>query len=97
MKIIILSQYPDSHSTHRLIAAAEEAGHEARVLNYLKCWINIAAHRPQVIYEGEPVTDVDAVIPRIGASSSFYGNAVLLFSGAFFSTLSHFNGAPSAD
>ena len=77
MNIVILTQYPDSYSTRRIVEAARAQGHEAEVLNYTKCWINIAAHRPQVIYDGKPITDVDAVIPRIGAASSFYGNAVL--------------------
>jgi len=77
MNIVVLSQYPNSYSSGRLVEAAEQQGHDVRVLNYTKCWINIAAHRPQVIYDGKPITDVDAVIPRIGASSSFYGNAVL--------------------
>lgn len=77
MNIVILTQYPESYSSRRLIEVAQAEGHQVRVLDYQRCWINIATHRPQVIYDGEPVTDVDAVIPRIGAASAFYGNAVL--------------------
>jgi ribosomal protein S6--L-glutamate ligase len=77
MRIGILSQNPDSYSTRRLSEAAAKAGHEARVIDYLRCWMNIASHKPVVMYEGEPLTEVDAVIPRIAASMTFYGCAVL--------------------
>ncbi|QDU65158.1 30S ribosomal protein S6--L-glutamate ligase [Engelhardtia mirabilis] len=76
MKIAILSRRPSLYSTARLKQAAELAGHEAVVVDYLRCYMNIASHRPQVIHQGEPL-EVDAVIPRIGASKTFYGAAVV--------------------
>jgi ribosomal protein S6--L-glutamate ligase len=76
VKIAILSRKPSLYSTRRLKEAAEEAGHEALVVDYLRCYMNIATHRPQVVYAGHPL-EVDAVIPRIGASKTFYGTAVV--------------------
>jgi ribosomal protein S6--L-glutamate ligase len=77
MKIVILSRKPSLYSTRRLREAAEQRGHDVRVIDYLRCYMNISAHKPQVIYRGEPITDVDAIIPRIGASQTFYGTAVV--------------------
>ena len=77
MRIVILSQNKDSYSTRRVVEAAQKAGHEARVIDYLSCWMNIAAHKPQVIHQGEPLQDVEAIIPRVAASSTFYGTAVV--------------------
>ncbi len=76
MKIAILSRKASLYSTSRLVEAIEAAGHEAMVVDYLRCYMNIASHRPQVIYQGEPLV-VDAVVPRIGASKTFYGTAVV--------------------
>lgn len=76
MKIAILSRKASLYSTHRLREAAEQAGHEVVIVDYLRCYMNIATHRPQVIYAGEPL-QVDAIIPRIGASKTFYGTAVV--------------------
>ncbi len=76
MKIAILSRKRSLYSTTRLVEAAEQAGHEVQVIDYLRCILNIASHRPSVIYMGKPV-EVDAVVPRIGASKTFYGNAVV--------------------
>jgi len=76
MKIGILSRNPKLYSTSRLVEAARERGHEVRVIDYLRCYMNIASHRPSVIYGGEAL-DFDAVIPRIGASHTFYGTAVV--------------------
>jgi len=76
MKIAILSRNPSLYSTKRLKEAAKEAGHEVQVVDYLRCYMNIASHRPQVIYQGSPLK-VDAIIPRIGASQTFYGCAVV--------------------
>lgn len=77
MNIAILSRDASLYSTRRLKEAGEERGHEVRVIDYLRCYMNIAAHRPKVIYQGEDLEDVDAVIPRIGASQTFYGTAVV--------------------
>ena len=76
MKIGILSRKASLYSTSRLKAAAEAAGHEALVVDYLRCSMNITSHRPQVIYKEEPLV-VDAIVPRIGASHTFYGTAVV--------------------
>jgi len=77
MKIAILSRNPKLYSTRRLVAAARERGHEARVIDVLRCYMNITSHRPSIHYKGEDLGDFDAVIPRIGASVTFYGTAVL--------------------
>ena len=57
--------------------AAKERGHEARVINPLHCYMNITTHRPAIYYKGETLEGFDAVVPRIGASITFYGTAVL--------------------
>jgi ribosomal protein S6--L-glutamate ligase len=77
MKIAILSRGPKLYSTRRLVEAAQQHGHEVRVINPLRCYMNITSHRPAIHYRGELLTDFDAVIPRIGASITFYGTAVL--------------------
>ncbi|MCU0835111.1 MAG: 30S ribosomal protein S6--L-glutamate ligase [Chromatiaceae bacterium] len=77
MKIAILSRDPKLYSTRRLVAAARQRGHEVRVIDVLRCYMNIASHRPSIHYKGEDLGDFDAVIPRIGASVTFYGTAVL--------------------
>jgi ribosomal protein S6--L-glutamate ligase len=77
MKIAILSRNPKLYSTRRLVEAAKERGHEVRVLNTLHCYMNITSHRPSIHYKGEDLSGFDAVIPRIGASVTFYGTAVL--------------------
>ncbi len=77
MKIAILSRNRNLYSTKRLVEAAEQRGHEARVLDTLRCYMNIAAHKPTVHYQGELLGAYDAVIPRIGASVTFYGTSVL--------------------
>jgi len=77
MKIAILSRNSKIYSTRRLIEAAKERGHEVRVLDVLRCYMNITSHRPGIHYKGEDLEHFDAVIPRIGASVTFYGCAVL--------------------
>lgn len=77
MKIAILSRNPKLYSTRRLVEAAEQRGHEVRVIDALRCYMNIASGKPEVHYRGEVLTGYDAVIPRIGASVTFYGTAVL--------------------
>jgi len=65
------------YSHRRLVEAATARGHEIDVVNHLKCYINITSHRPSVFYQGRDLPKYDAVIPRIGASVTFYGTAVL--------------------
>jgi len=77
MKIAILSRNPRLYSTRRLVEAAAQRGHEASVIDVLRCYMNIASHRPSIHYKGSELGLFDAVIPRIGASVTFYGNAVL--------------------
>ncbi len=77
MKICILSRNPNLYSTRRLREAAEKRGHEALVVDHLKCTMNITSHRPSVHYKGEELRGIEAVIPRIGASTTFYGTAVV--------------------
>lgn len=77
MKIAILSRNTKLYSTKRLVEAAEQRDHEAMVYDTLKCYMNVTTMRPSVKYKGETISDVDAVIPRIGASITMYGMAVL--------------------
>ena len=77
MKIVILSRKPSLYSTRRLREAGEQRGHDVQVIDYLRCYMNITAHNPQVIFRGQPIQGVDAIIPRIGASQTFYGTAVV--------------------
>jgi len=77
MKIAILSRKPELYSTRRLVAAGQERGHIVKVINPLRCYMNITSHKPSIHYMGEQIRDLDAVIPRIGASITFYGTAVV--------------------
>lgn len=77
MKIAILSRDASLYSTTRLKAAGEARGHEVRVIDYLRCYMNITARRPQVFFQGRELEGFDAIIPRIGASHTFYGTAVV--------------------
>jgi ribosomal protein S6--L-glutamate ligase len=77
MKIGILSRKASLYSTSRLKAAALKRGHEVLVIDYLRCYMNITSHKPQVAYQGKQLEGYDAVIPRIGASNTFYGTAVV--------------------
>jgi ribosomal protein S6--L-glutamate ligase len=77
MKIAILSQDPSLYSTQRLKAAGEERGHDMRTINYLRCYMNITSQRPTIVYNGHTLENFDAIIPRIGASKTFYGTAVV--------------------
>jgi len=77
MNIAILSQDASLYSTQRLKEAAIERDHQVRVINYLRCYMNITSHQPSVVYQGNPLEEYDAIIPRIGASRTFYGTAVV--------------------
>ncbi|WP_019895382.1 30S ribosomal protein S6--L-glutamate ligase [Hydrogenovibrio halophilus] len=77
MNIAILSRNAELYSTRRLIEAAKERGHEVKVVDALRCYMNITANSPKVHYKGEVLDGFDAIIPRIGASVTFYGTAVL--------------------
>lgn len=77
MKIAMLARNPELYSHRRLKEAAEARGHSLDIINTLRCYMNIASRRPEVYYNGEKLPFYDAVIPRIGASVTFYGLAVL--------------------
>ncbi|APX89717.1 ribosomal protein S6 modification protein [Brevirhabdus pacifica] len=77
MKIAMLARNAELYSHRRLKEAAEARGHELKIINTLRCYMNIASRRPEIYYEGEKLPQYDAVIPRIGASITFYGLAVL--------------------
>lgn len=77
MKIAILSRNRNLYSTRRLVEEVETAGHEAKVIDALKCYIDITSDKPALHYHGAKLEDFDAVIPRIGASITRYGLAVL--------------------
>ncbi|HEY5776060.1 MAG TPA: 30S ribosomal protein S6--L-glutamate ligase [Xanthomonadales bacterium] len=77
MKIAILSTNPRLYSTRRLMEAGKERGHEMRVINHKRCYMNITSHRPEIHLNGVSIEGFDAIIPRIGASVSFYGAAVV--------------------
>ncbi len=77
MKIAILSRKSSLYSTHRLVEAAEARGHSADVVDTLRCYMNISSSSPNVHYKGNVLKTYDAVIPRIGASVTFYGAAVI--------------------
>ncbi|KGK97773.1 ribosomal protein S6 modification protein [Methanococcoides methylutens] len=77
MKIGLLSRNRNLYSSRRLIEAAEERGHEVQVIDVLRAYMNITSNKPTIHYKGEKLEGFDAVIPRIGASVTFYGTAVL--------------------
>ncbi|ABA89549.1 ribosomal protein S6 C-glutamyltransferase RimK [Syntrophotalea carbinolica DSM 2380] len=77
MKIGILSRNPELYSTRKLYEAAIIRGHQARIIDPLLCYMTIASQRPTIHYKGEELTGFDAIIPRIGASITFYGTAVV--------------------
>ena len=77
MKIAMMARNPSLYSHRRLKEAAEARGHELDIINTLRCYMNIASRRPEIYYNGEKLPFYDAVIPRIGASVTFYGLAVL--------------------
>jgi len=77
MKIVILSRNAKLYSTRRLVEAAEEKGHEVLIIDHLKCIIELEKRKPKIYYNGTYLNDIDAVIPRIGASVTFYGSAVV--------------------
>lgn len=77
MKIAILSRRPRLYSTMRLVEAAKNRGHIVKIIDPLRCYMSITSHHPTIHYKGETIVDYDAVIPRIGASITFYGTAVL--------------------
>lgn len=77
MKIAILSRNPNLYSTRRLKEAGELLGHQVDIIDTMHCYMDITSSRPSVRYQGKPLPKYDAIIPRIGASVTFYGTAVV--------------------
>jgi ribosomal protein S6--L-glutamate ligase len=77
MRIAILSRNKNLYSTRRLIDSCKQHGHEPIVLDVLRCYMDIAPSKPEMHFKGELLPKIDAVIPRIGSSVTFYGTAVL--------------------
>ncbi|WP_372794994.1 30S ribosomal protein S6--L-glutamate ligase [Lutibacter sp.] len=77
MKIVVLSRNPNLYSTKRLVEAGKERNHEIIIVDHTKCDIIIERKKPAIRYKHELLTDIDAVIPRIGASVTFFGTAVV--------------------
>ena len=77
MNIFILSRNKNLYSTSRLLEAGQKRGHIIQVIDYMRCYMNITSRKPTVYYRGESLGKPDAVIPRIGASNTFYGTAVV--------------------
>ena len=77
MKIALLCRNQNLYSHKRLVEAAQARGHEIDMIDHLRCYIDIATNDPEIHYQGRSLTGYDAVIPRIGASVTFFGTAVL--------------------
>ena len=77
MKIALMARNASLYTHKRLVEAAKQRGHEIQVIDTLRVYLNVASHRPQMRYRGEILEGFDAVIPRIGASITFFGTAVL--------------------
>ena len=77
MKLAILSREPKSYSTQRLVEAAALRGHEVVVIDHLQCNLVLEKGQPGILYQGEQLENLDAIVPRIGASVTFYGTAVV--------------------
>ena len=77
MRIAILSRNTNLYSTKRLVESAKLRGHHVRVLDHLKCYVGIESNNLGVYYNGEMMNGFHAIIPRIGASVTFYGTAVV--------------------
>lgn len=77
MNLLILSREPKNYSSKRLKECAKEMGHNVRIINPLRCYMDINSEKPEVHYRDEIFKDIDAIIPRIGASVTFFGTAVV--------------------
>jgi len=77
VKIAVLSTVKSLYSTRRLVEAAQQRGHECVVIDHSKCYVGIQQGKPSIHYKGQDLSDIDAIIPRIGASVTFYGSAIV--------------------
>lgn len=77
MKIAVLSTNKALYSTRRLVEVATDLGHECVVIDHRKCYVGIQQDKPSIHYKGQNITDIDAIVPRIGSSVTFYGSAIV--------------------
>ena len=77
MNIVILSRGPQLYSTRSLFFAGQKRGHRVRILDYLECNLVVEKDKPQIYFRGQALEGIDAIIPRIGASATSYGAAVI--------------------
>ena len=77
MKVAILSKGPGNYSTKRLVEEAKKRQHDVRIINYTLCEARIEKSKPVVMYKGEILRDIDAIIPRISSSYTRYGSAIV--------------------
>ena len=77
MRIAVLSRDPTLYSTRRLVEAAQQRGHDALVVDHTRCYVVIEKNNPAIRYQGKVLDGIDAVIPRIGASVTAYGTAIV--------------------
>lgn len=77
MRIAVLSRKASLYSTRRLIEAARERGHEAEVINHTKCYMALEGKNPHIYVGDHVIEGIDAIIPRIGASVTFYGSSII--------------------
>ncbi|MCC3861083.1 30S ribosomal protein S6--L-glutamate ligase [Pseudemcibacter aquimaris] len=77
LRIGILTREPNNYSTKRMVEEAEKRNHTVELIDTRRCYLNIQSHSPEVHYDGKPLPHYDAIIPRIGASLTFYGMAVV--------------------
>ncbi|MCW2955833.1 MAG: rimK [Thermoleophilia bacterium] len=77
LKLLVLSRGSRLYSTRRLVEAANARGHEVRVVDHTRCYVEVSNSGPTVFYDGEALADIDAIIPRIGTSVTEYGSAIV--------------------
>ena len=77
MNILILSRGPELYSTRSLFFAAQKRGHYVRILDYTECSMTIEAGQPMVWFRDQALVNIDAIIPRIGSSATFFGTAII--------------------
>ncbi|MCW2923898.1 MAG: rimK [Thermoleophilia bacterium] len=77
LRLLVLSRRRRLYSTRRLVEAAAARGHDVRVVDHTKCYVEVRNSGPTVFYEGEALVGIDAIIPRIGASVTEYGSAIV--------------------
>lgn len=77
LNLLVLSRGKRLYSTRRLVEAAVARGHSCRVIDHTRCYVEVSNTGPRVFFDGEPLVDVDAIIPRIGASVTEYGSSIV--------------------